>query len=135
MSYIDFLFGDQPGFVEVSDIKVYLGSAERWLRYYEGGVAVVNKTNHIWNIELDERMAPYKRICLIFADYNKHDKGINSGEHGHGPRKNLFSIPAQDSLFIIRCAGTPDPSCGIQQKDYYHANDINWEDMSLKGVP
>lgn len=113
---VTFFSGEEPGSVTVRDAHLLTGSANRWLRYFEGGAAVINATASDWTVTLDPTLAfDSPDADTTFAGYASRgfkrlkgdlDPDVNDGSEGSGDGKNVFTVPAGDALLV---AVTPVP--------------------------
>ncbi|GAB6140411.1 hypothetical protein JCM14076_11400 [Methylosoma difficile] len=85
-----FGISEQIGSTEISNIKLYKGSAERWSREFENGMVLLNMTKNPW-------------IFKLKKDTFQHLKGdqninINNGK----PIEDEVIVPAQDAVFLAK---------------------------------
>lgn len=114
-----FFSGEEAGTLKVKNIELVTGSANLWTRYFEGGAVIVNATGDSRDVALDTQYSSngYKRIT------GTYDPSVNTGAHGSGTSKNIFTIPAEDALLVI--ANSPQKNLSTttqQQKGYKYQN-------------
>lgn len=95
---VTFLSGEEAGSLEISDIQLIKGTGQKWIRYFENGVVLVNPTIDDWDVALDH--TKYKNIAGFKRLKGKQDPSINSGATGSGTYNNEFTVPAGDALFV-----------------------------------
>jgi len=85
-----FGIAEQVGNTEISNIKLFQGSAERWTREFANGMVLLNMTQTPWQTH-------------VRKDYYRHLKGgqnpgINTGQ----AVTDELTVPPQDAVFLVK---------------------------------
>jgi len=89
--------GEETGTLTLQNPGLQEGSAERWVRYFEGGAVLLNISKTAWTYTLDPSQPDgYRRLD------GAQDPSINSGAPGEGPDRNVFTVPPEDALLVVR---------------------------------
>lgn len=88
---IEFMSGEQPGWIKVQNLSIHEGGADRFFRLYDNGAAMLNLTDSAWDFTVTG--GPYERL------YGPQDD-VNNGTSGDGYNDNEFQIPAWDGLIV-----------------------------------
>lgn len=81
---------EQIGRTQISNIKLYQGSAERWSRAFENGRVLLNMTQRPW-------------ITTLKNNYYRHLKGSQNPNTNNGQViGEQITVPPQDAVFLVK---------------------------------
>ncbi len=93
---VRFKSGGDAGSLEVQGAELLPGSGERWLRYFQGGVAALNGSGGAWTTTLDSTRGPQGYHALVGAQ----DPSTNTGLPLGGGTARELTIPAGDAQLV-----------------------------------
>lgn len=99
LAELRFASGEDAGTLVVDDPTLELGSADRWVRYFDGGAVLLNMTPDAWTYSLDGASSStgYERLTAL---NNTDADGVNTGAPGGGLNQLEFTVPALDALIV-----------------------------------
>lgn len=103
---LNFRSGEETGALAIHGPELRAGGAERWLRYFAGGAAILNVTPQPWWVRLEESRFGWRRIS------GQQDPEVHDGSPGLGEGANVFRVPPFDGLLVHRAGlrGLPRPA-------------------------
>lgn len=92
---VRFLSGEQEGQVQILDPELHEGSGERYYRFFDGGVVLLNMSPNAWEVDLTG-------IAPSGASYRRIDGTQDAGNDGEPSGGELeWSVPSMDALVLV----------------------------------
>jgi hypothetical protein len=95
---LSFLSGEEYGYVELANVSISFGSADRWARDFENGAVVLNMTPVPWTVNLK---ATFGFTAPLYRLDGETDPIINDGSILDGSGTTI-TVPAYDAIVLQR---------------------------------